>query len=221
MKVVAFVPMKLSNERLPGKNTKKLGGIRPLYLNILDALLNVESISETFVYCSAEEFPHLPAGVSYLRRSEQLDQSSTRINEVMTAFATDVPADVYVLAHATAPFLTSQSIEKVVARVVGGQHDSALTVRPLQEFVWEGGVPVNYDPASIPRTQDLPPIHVETSGAYAFRAELVSAGRRVGHSPALVEVSKREAIDVNDWEDWDIADAIFRSQFEAGAAESR
>lgn len=54
-KVVAFVPMKLNNERLPGKNTKAFKGGKPLLTYILDTLTKVEGIDETYVYCSNEE----------------------------------------------------------------------------------------------------------------------------------------------------------------------
>lgn len=45
-KVVAFVPMKLNNERLPGKNTKAFKGGKPLLTYILDTLTKVEGIDK-------------------------------------------------------------------------------------------------------------------------------------------------------------------------------
>ena len=106
--VVAFVPLKMNNERVPGKNTLPFGDSRPLVAHILDALLEVEGLDDIVVYCSDPSVEALlPAGVRHLTRSTDLDQSSTKINEVLRAFALDVPADVYVLAHATAPLLSA------------------------------------------------------------------------------------------------------------------
>jgi len=212
LKTVAYVPMKMTNERLPGKNTALLGGRTPLYHLILGSLLATKSIDEIYVFCSDESIPDLPDGVRYLRRHPSLDQSTTKINEVMNAFAQDVEADVYVLAHATAPFLSSESLERLVQEVRGAEHDSACTVTALQEFMWKDGQPFNYEPSAIPRTQDLDPYFVETSGAYAYRRELVQAGRRVGFRPALITVPKIEAIDINNPEDWFIADAVYQAQ---------
>ena len=111
-KVVAFVPMKLNNERLPGKNTKAFKGGKPLLTYILDTLTKVEGIDETYVYCSNEEVKkYLPNGIKFLKRSESLDTSSTLIIDVLKAFAEDVDADIYVLAHATAPFIKAKTIE--------------------------------------------------------------------------------------------------------------
>ena len=52
MKVTAFVPMKLNNERLPGKNTKAFTNGKPLCQYILNTLLKVKEIDEIYVYCS-------------------------------------------------------------------------------------------------------------------------------------------------------------------------
>ena len=93
--------------------------------------------------------------------------------------------------------------------VKGGGHDSALAVQKMQEFFWKDGAPANYDPSQIPRTQDLAPFYMETCGMYVYTAALMKGeGRRIGHSPCLVEVSKIEGVDINDAEDFMIADAV-------------
>jgi CMP-N-acetylneuraminic acid synthetase len=217
MKTVAFVPMKLNNERLPGKNTLPFRNNRPMFYSIVGALQGVSAIDDVYVYCSDTAIAtSLPEGVKFVRRSSALDQSTTKINEVISAFANDVQADTYILAHATAPFLGSASIARLVDSVNTGRHDSALTVLALREFLWRDGSPLNYDPESIPRTQDLPAIHAETSGAWAFGRELAVQGLRVGKRAALIEVSRIEAIDINEPIDFAIAEAVLMSS--AGVA---
>ena len=44
MKTVAFVPIKLNNERLPGKNTKCFINGKPLITYILDTLKKVKVV---------------------------------------------------------------------------------------------------------------------------------------------------------------------------------
>ena len=50
MKVVALVPMKLNNRRLPNKNTKPFTNGKPLCHYILSTLLKVKEIDEIYVY---------------------------------------------------------------------------------------------------------------------------------------------------------------------------
>ena len=53
MKIVSFIPIKLNNQRLPGKNTMILNG-RPTCDYIFDTISKVDSIDEKYVYCSDE-----------------------------------------------------------------------------------------------------------------------------------------------------------------------
>lgn len=212
MKIVAFVPIKMNNERLPGKNTKAFSDGKPLISCILETLTQVPKLDAIYVYCSNPEiqryFPN--ERISYLRRSEYLDQSTVKINEVLSAFAKDVEADIYVLAHATAPFIKPERFMEGIQAVISNVYDSALSVVKLQEFLWKDGKPFNYDPASIPRTQDLIPMFSETSGMYIYRSEVICReNRRIGHSPYLVEISEIEAIDIDNPIDFEIADAIY------------
>ena len=97
----------------------------------------------------------------------------------MKYFARDVDSDVYLLTHATTPFVSKDSFEKGILAVKSGKYDSALTVEKLQEFLWKDGKPFNYNPSSIPRTQDLEPYYTETCGMYIYTSNLIkNEGRR-------------------------------------------
>ena len=76
-----------------------------------------------YVYCSDPAIQeYLPKGVAWLPRDPRLDSSSTLILEVLRAFAEDVPADTYVLAHATAPFISVASVESGILAVNSGEY---------------------------------------------------------------------------------------------------
>lgn len=215
MKTVAIVPMKLNNSRLPQKNIKPFTNGKPLCFYILNTLLSIDKIDEVYVYCSNETIKnYIPEGVKYLKRSTALDKDSTKMNEVLTAFANDVPADIYVMTHTTAPFISKESIEKGIDAVASGMNDSAFAAKKLQDFLWKDGKPFNYSLEDIPRTQDLPPLYEETSGFYIYDSSVINdLGRRIGQKPYVVEVNEIESIDIDEKEDFDIADAVFNHFF--------
>ncbi len=214
-RTVAFVPIKLNNERLPGKNTRSFTNGKPLITYILETLSKVSNIDEIYVYCSDEAIcEFLPKKVKFLKREKYLDLSTTSFNEVLTTFAELVPADIYILTHATAPFISADSFKKGIEAVASKEYDSALSVEKMQEFMWKDGTPYNYQPDAIPRTQDLEPFYIETCGMYIYTRDLIlDERRRVGHKPYLVEVSKIEASDINNPEDFDLADAVYNKFF--------
>lgn len=210
MKVVALVPIKMNNERTPGKNTKYFDEGKPLIQYILKTLLECDEVDEIYVYCSREEIKeYLLPGIQYLKRDAKYDTSDADVNDMFYSFSKEIPADVYVLAHATAPFQLATTIDKGVAMVKSGLFDSAVAVKRIQEFMWKDGKPINYNTKKIPRTQDLPPVYMETTGLYIFTKEVIQKRRsRIGYRPYMLEVSKIEATDINDPIDFEIANAI-------------
>lgn len=211
MKVVAVVPMKLNNQRLPQKNTRCFTNGKPLCSYILETLKRITKIDEIYVYCSNPEIKkYIPNDIKYLTRSQTLDKNETKMNEVLQCFAKTIPADIYVMTHTTAPFINAKSIEKGLEAVMSGKYDSAFAAKKIQDFLWKDGKPFNYDLENIPRTQDLQPIYQETSGFYIFRSNVIcSQKRRIGDNACIVEVGEIEAVDIDEQEDFLIADAIY------------
>ena len=143
MKVVAFVPIRLNSQRVEGKNLRLLGG-EPLLCHILRTLLEVEAIDEVYVYCSDPAVrPYLPDGVRFLRRSPRLDRNETLGREIYDAFTAEVVADVYLLAHATSPFIRPATIAAALHKVTDEGYDSAFSAERMQTFAWYRGAPLN------------------------------------------------------------------------------
>ncbi len=215
--VVAFVPIKMNNERLQGKNTKSFTNGKPLLHYILETLKKVNGIDEIYVYCSNPLIiEYLPEGVQYLTRDESLDRKDTLILEVLRAFAMDVTSNYYVLAHATAPFLSEHTIQDALDLVLSGRYDSALSVVELKEFLWKNNKPMNFDSNKVLKTQDLEPLYAETTGLYIYSSDLILLeNRRTGDTPYLAKVDKIEATDINEPIDFEIANAIFMEHLQA------
>ena len=218
MKTVALVPIKMNNERTPGKNTKRFHDGTPLIQCILSTLKNCKEINSIYVYCSKEEIKeYILPGTRYLKRDERYDAAQADVNDMFRAFSLEVPADIYVLAHATAPFLKADSIDEGIRAVKTGEYDSAIAVRKLQEFIWKDSLPVNYNPMKIPRTQDLEPLYAETTGLYIYTKDVIQNRRsRIGEHPFMLEVDTIEAADINTPEDFMIADAIYSHVIRGG-----
>lgn len=215
MKIVAIVPMKLNNRRLPQKNTKRFTNGKPLCSYILSTILEIDKIDEVYVYCSNPEIKEfIPNKVKFLQRSESLDKDTTSMTEVLTCFTKEVPADIYVMTHTTAPFISKESIQKGLESVVSGKYDSSFAAKKLQDFLWMEGKPFNYTLDNIPRTQDLQPIYEETSGFYIYTHDVMTElHRRIGENPFIVEIGEIESIDIDEAEDFIIADAVYNHIF--------
>lgn len=206
MKTVAFVPIKLKSQRLPNKNILPIAG-RPLCWHICNSLINTRGIDEVYVYCSNEKITqYLPAKILFKRRKKWLDGDQVKGFDIYKEFIKEVDADVYVLAHATSPFIRVLSIENALSHILNGENDSAFSAERIQTFAWYQGKPINYNVNDVPRTQDMDPLWIETSAFFMFKKEIFTIyNRRIGFNPYIQEVSGIEAIDIDEKKDYDLA----------------
>ncbi len=211
MKVAAFVPIKLNNERAPGKNIKRFDDGTPLVTHFLKTLVSVPEIDNLYVYCSKEDIKdYLVEGVEYLKRPEFLDTKEATPQDIISNFMSTVDADVYMVCHCTSPFVKAERFSECIQKVTSGEYDSAFTGEKLQRLMWHKGEPLNFDAANVPRTQDLPIYYNEVSAAYVFARETFETlKRRIGVNPYICEVSGVECVDIDYPEDFEIANAIY------------
>lgn len=209
MKIVSIIPIKMENKRLNGKNTKLLNE-KPLIHYIQESLTNVQEIDEHYVYCSNTNinsflFPEF----RLLIRPKELDLDTSNFTEIFRKFCDEVDADIYVYAHATAPFLKSSTISSCLTAVQSGKYDSAFTAEKIQDYIWSEGIPLNFDAKKVPRSQDLCEFFRETSGVYVFTKETFTKyHRRVGINPYIHPVNFKESIDINYSSDFNLAEIM-------------
>ncbi|WP_195668172.1 cytidylyltransferase domain-containing protein [Bacteroides intestinalis] len=209
MKIVAIMPIKLKNERCPGKNTRILGS-KPLLQYELDSLKETGLCDSINVYCSDDTVvPFLPEGVNFVKRPKELDLPTSNFTQIFTNFMNEQDADIYVYAHATAPYISVETMKQCIEAVKSGKHDSAFCATKLQDYLWRNGEPLNFDATNVPRTQDLEPIYQETSGVYVFtKSVFMDYKRRIGKNPFIKEVTFKETVDIDNPEDFDLAEVM-------------
>lgn len=214
MKIVAIMPIKLNNERCPGKNIRNLGG-KPLLHHELDSINATGLCDSINVYCSDEAIiPFLPQYVNFIKRPKFLDLPTSNFTQIFTSFINTIDADIYVYAHATAPLISIETIRQCIEAVKSGEYDSSFCAIKLQDYLWQNGKPLNFDATNIPRTQDLPPIYQETSGVYVFTKEVFKKyHRRIGIKPFIKEVTFKEAVDIDNQEDFNLAEIMINVNF--------
>ena len=209
MKISAVIPIKMNNERLPGKNTKILGN-KPLIAYIQETLLKSDLIDDIYVFCSDVRIKqYLLSGVEFLSRDKRLDLPTSNFTQIFTDFKELITADIYVYAHATAPYVTVETVNECINSVRSGKYDSAFCASRIQDFLWQDNSPLNFDPSDLPRSQDLNPIYRETSGVYVYTKEVFEKyHRRIGAVPYIKEVTLREAVDINEPADFELAEML-------------
>lgn len=209
MKVVSMIPIKLNNQRLPGKNTLPLGN-RLMCDYIFDTVNKIEEIDEKYVYCSDESIrEHIPEGLTFLQRDSYLDGFQVKGLEIIDYFLKDVIADIYILTHVTQPFTKADSIRDALDKVKSGKYDSAFSALKIQDYCWYQGKPFNYNMRDIVTTQNLEPIYMETGAFYIFTREVFEKyHQRIGQNPYIKIINQLEAVDVDTKDDYRLAQVV-------------
>jgi CMP-N-acetylneuraminic acid synthetase len=219
---IALLPMKAHSERVKGKNFRPLAG-KPLYRWILDSLLSLPEIDRVVINTDAADILAqsglVPSDrVAIRTRRPELCGDMVSMNLILEDDIENVRADAYLMTHTTNPLLRPATIRDALAKyekaVADGTADSLFTVNKQQtRFYRADGSAVNHDPDNLIRTQDLEPWFEENSSLYIFsRDSFQKTKARIGKKPMLFETPKIQSVDIDNQEDWDIAEAIAISQ---------
>lgn len=210
MKTACFIPIKSNSERVPGKNFRLLNG-KKLYEYVCEHAQEAGVFDDIYVDTNSSEIMEYAGrrGLQVIERKEELARNTANGNDLLLHHFSCFPDyDYYFQLFATAPYLRPESIRRCFIQLVSsGEYDSCFTATEHRGFFWLNGIPVNYRPEILPRSQDMVPVVEESTGLYGITAAaLVRYRCRVGRKPYVCPVSKFEAVDINTEEDLKIAE---------------
>ncbi|HIH32180.1 TPA: DUF115 domain-containing protein [Candidatus Woesearchaeota archaeon] len=216
-KIAAVIPAKGTSSRVTSKNSRPLGG-KPLFLHVMDTALSAKTIDEVYLDTESEDVARLAENRKYNRivRPVNLANNSTDGNKLLLFEASQITlADIYVQILPTAPFLSRETIDNAVYKLIKNPNiQSLMAVLKQKQYLWTSdGNPLNYDPKKIPNSIDLSPSIIETMGLYVIRKqELLKTKTRLGDKPLLFEIPLLESFDINTEEEFSIAEAIINGR---------
>lgn len=217
-RLTALMPMRHSSERVPGKNYRPFGDGRPLFHHMVETMLAcplidaivIDTDSPTVKEQCAAHFP----SVVVLDRPEHLRDGATPMNDVLLHDVSQVASQFYLQTHSTNPLLSRETLARAVEAFFANYpvYDSLFSVTRVQTRFWDQlARAVNHNPNILLRTQDLPPLFEENSCLYIFEgAAFAARHNRIGLRPYLFQVDRREAQDIDEEIDFEIAHMMYQ-----------
>jgi len=216
-KLVALLPMKGHSERVPNKNLKNFNG-NPLFHSILGELLKCKRISQVVINTDSraiadsalENFER----VKIHRRPESIQGDFVSMNDIINYDLKLCEGEAHFLqTHSTNPLLKAETIDRAIEQYFNNldKNDSLFSVTRLQTRLYrKTGEAINHNPKELLRTQDLPPVFEENSNFYIFskKAFQKADNKRIALKPNMFEISKLEAIDIDEPEDFKLAELL-------------
>jgi N-acylneuraminate cytidylyltransferase len=150
-------------------------------------------------------------------RPEEIIGDFVSMNTIIDCDINIVDGDIYLQTHCTNPLLKKKSvdhaIEKMLELLQEKVYDSIFSVTKMQTRLYKAdGQAYNHNPEELLRTQDLEPLFEENSNFYIFTKEsfLNSGKKRIGLKPFLFEIDKIEAVDIDEPQDFVIAESLYK-----------
>lgn len=217
-KVMALVPMKGHSERMPGKNMRSFCG-RPLFHWVIMSLQNSKYITRVIINTDSQAIAQNALEyfdcVEIVERPEAIRGDFVSMNDIIAYDLSQIEGEHFLQTHSTNPLLTTATIDKAIGCYFNSleRHDSLFSVTRRQvRLYWQDGQPINHNPQELLRTQDLKPIYEENSCLYIFSKTSFSQGgnRRIGLKPQMFEMDKFEAVDIDQEQDFMLAEALHK-----------
>ncbi len=217
MKLKALLPMKGNSERVPNKNMRDFDGA-PLYHAIVKSLLATKYISHVVINTDSEIIAedatkNFGDKIIIIDRPKEIQGDYVSMNEIIKYDISKLEGEHFLQTHSTNPLLRAETIDNAIEKYFDGleKYDSVFGVTKVQtRFYDKNAKPINHNPEELLRTQDLEPLYEENSNFYIFsKTAFANAGdKRIGLKPQIAEVNKLEAIDIDEPEDFKLAELL-------------
>lgn len=215
--ITALVPMKGHSERVPSKNIRSFSG-KPLFFHILESLESADFVDEILVNTDSPKIMSLIEqnfpDIITIERPQHLLGDKVPMTSIIEYDIEHIKTDHFLQTHATNPLLKGNTIDYAIESYFDGleqDFDSVMGVTKYQTRFYDNNkMPINHNPDIMLPSQDMPPLYEDNSNFYInSTANFLKHQNRVGKNPLFIEVPKLESIDIDEEEDFIIAEAVF------------
>ena len=211
--VKALIFMKGNSERVPNKNMRDFFG-KPLYHWIINNLLLSQYISEIIINTDSEEIADNAREnfkvTIHKRPKYLLDIDSNEANQIIEYDIQNTKGEFFIQSHSTNPLLSNKTIDKAIEVFFRVKNQSLFSVTEVFKRYYNfENEPINHDPMSLVKTQNMKPVYEENSCIYIFSRKSFNENKnRIDRNPYLFKIKELEAVDIDYPLDFEFAEFI-------------
>ena len=204
MRILAVIPARAGSKGIPNKNIRIIGGHPLVYYSIKNAL-NSKLITDVIVSTDSPEVRIIAQqmGAQCKWRDESLCGDAITLDAVINdAIPTDQQYDYIVTMQPTSPTLKVTTLDAAIKYTIDNNLDTVISAINAPHLSWgvkDGKKVPNYKERL--NRQYLPPCYLETGAFVISKRNIVTSKTRIGEKVDIFEVSEREAVDIDTFED--------------------
>ncbi len=229
---VAIITARSGSKGLPHKNVRELGGI-PLLGWTIKALSKSKLVNNTILSTDSDEYFEIGSKFNneliYHKRpsplAEDVPSELVILDAIKTLKEYFKNESLITLVQPTTPFITHKDIDICINKMINNPNvNSCVTVRSVSEYPeWQFTKKENSKDiymsgnlsGEISVRQNLKERWIPNGGAYIMRKDFLQKTNKVIDDQGILihEMSKLQSIDIDDIEDFNICEALIKSNF--------
>lgn len=230
-KILVVIPARGGSKGIPRKNIRLLGG-KPLIAHTIEITKASEYVDELVVTTDDNEIAFVAGkfGAKTIKRDGKLAEDSIPLDPVIYDATIKQEEkegekyDVVITVQPTSPLLKTKTLDLAIEKLLdieedndGNEisYDTIISVVDDRHLSWGWDEENNkYYPLYKARLnrQYLPKSYKETGSIFASKRKFICENSRLGDNIGLIEVSKQESIDIDNYEDWWVAERILKKK---------
>lgn len=229
-KILVVIPARGGSKGIPRKNIRLLGG-KPLIAHTIEMGLKSKYVDELVVTTDDDEISFVAEkfGAKTIKRDGKLAEDSIPLDPVIYDATLQQETkinenyDIVITVQPTSPLLKTKTLDLAIEKLINSwdnenkneQYDTIIAVVDDRHLSWGYDEEAEkYYPLYEERLnrQYLPKAYKETGSIFASKREFIKENSRLGDNIGLIEISKQESIDIDNYEDWWVAERILKKK---------
>ena len=221
-KIIVIIPARGGSKGIPRKNIRLLAN-KPLIAYSIETSLKSKYVDKVVVTTDDDEIKFIAEkfGASTIKRSGKLALDDIPLDPVIyDAVKTEEKScktifDFVITVQPTSPLLKTETIDETIEKLSDNSNDTIISVVDDRHLNWGfDDKEKKYYPLYEERVnrQYLPKTFKETGGIFATKREFLSENSRMGENINLIELSPHESIDIDNYEDWWVAERLINKK---------
>ena len=216
-KILVVIPARGGSKGIPRKNIRMMND-KPLIAHTINHAKSSEYIDNVVVSTDDDEIKFIAEkfGADVIKRSKELAEDNVPLDPVIYDATIkqeekfNTVYDFVITLQPTSPLLKTSTLNKAIGKLCEG-NDTVISVVDDRHLSW--GYDKENDefyPLYSKRVnrQYLPKQYRETGSIFATKREFLKEDSRLGEKIDLIPVSPHESIDIDNYEDWWVAERL-------------
>lgn len=218
MGILALIPARGGSKGIPKKNLRLMNG-KPLIAYAIENAKKSKYIRDVFVTTDSKEIEEVSKvyGAAVIKRDNELSSDLVTLDPVIyhamlkAEKETGKFYDAVITLQPTSPLLNVETLDSAIEYFISGNFETVINVVNKPHLAW--GVK---DSELVPlyserkNRQELPPQYLETGAFVISKRNVVVPESRIGSKTSVYEISEVESIDIDDRNDWLLAETLLK-----------